>query len=62
MNGRLIAILREGRHSLVIDHGGVIRTFDGRGIADLYALLNDGRDCFAELRLPTRSWAKVPRP
>lgn len=43
MNGRLIAILREGRHSLVIDHGGVIRTFDGRGIADLYALLQRGR-------------------
>lgn len=43
MNDILIDRLRDGRHSLVIGHGGVIHTFDGRGIADLYRLLHDGR-------------------
>lgn len=34
---RLIEILRSGNHSLVVA-GSEIRTFDGRGIADLYRL------------------------
>lgn len=33
----LINILHEGCHSLVVDNGD-IRTFDGRGISDLYNL------------------------
>ena len=34
---RLIEILRSGNHSLVVA-GSEIRTFDGRGIADLYRI------------------------
>ena len=34
---RLMEILRSGNHSLVVA-GSEIRTFDGRGIADLYRL------------------------
>lgn len=35
----LIRLLHEGGHSLVVSNGRV-RTFDGRGVADLYGLLN----------------------
>lgn len=34
----LVRILRDGGHSLVVDNG-TRRTFDGRGVADLYGLL-----------------------
>ena len=34
----LIKLLHEGNHSLVVSNGEV-RTFDGRGVADLYRLL-----------------------
>lgn len=37
----LTDILRRGHHSLVVGNGEV-RTFDGRGIADLYRLLTEG--------------------
>ena len=36
----LIRLLHNGHHSLVVANGEV-RTFDGRGISDLYALLTD---------------------
>ncbi|MCM1070392.1 MAG: DUF1893 domain-containing protein [Alistipes timonensis] len=36
----LIKILHEGHHSLVVANGEVC-TFDGRGISDLYNLLNE---------------------
>lgn len=36
----LIKTLHEGGHSLVVANGEVC-TFDGRGIADLYTILND---------------------
>lgn len=36
----LIRILHEGNHSLVVANGE-IRTFDRRGVADLYALLEE---------------------
>lgn len=35
--GDLVDILHKGNHSLVVENGG-IRTFDRRGIADLYDL------------------------
>lgn len=35
----LIRLLQTGHHSLVIDNEGEVRTFDGRGISDLYHLL-----------------------
>ncbi len=35
----LIRVLHDGNHSLVVANNGNIRTFDGRGVADLYALL-----------------------
>lgn len=36
----LARILEEGHHSLVI-RNGAIRTFDGRGVSDLYRLLHE---------------------
>lgn len=36
----LIRLLHEGGHSLVVAHGD-IRTFDGRGVSDLYSLLKE---------------------
>ncbi|MCM1109277.1 MAG: DUF1893 domain-containing protein [Clostridium sp.] len=43
MMDHLIKILHNGGHSLVADHDK-IRTFDGRGVSDLYHLLmNDSR-------------------
>lgn len=36
----LIALLHEGNHSLVVRNGHVA-TFDSRGVADLFNLLND---------------------
>lgn len=35
-----IALLRAGNHSLVVVNGGT-RTFDGKGITDLYILMKD---------------------
>ena len=35
---KLIEMLRNGGHSLVIDNG-TVSTFDGRGVSDLYRLL-----------------------
>lgn len=35
MIDRLVEILHNGNHSLVVDNG-VIHTFDGRGVSDLY--------------------------
>lgn len=40
--GPLIELLRNGRHSLVVDNGGIL-IFDGRGISDLHTLVTDGR-------------------
>lgn len=40
MMDELIQILRNGGHSLVVA-GDEIRTFDGRGVSDLYALLTE---------------------
>ena len=38
----LAALLRERHHSLVVQsRDGVVRTFDGRGVADLYHLWHD---------------------
>ena len=39
----LVQILRNGNHSLVVAGDG-IRTFDGRGISDLYGLLTEHPD------------------
>lgn len=39
----LVRILQDGNHSLVIAGDG-IRTFDGRGISDLYGLLTEHPD------------------
>ena len=36
----IIRLLHEGKHSLVVSNGEV-RTFDKRGVADLYALLRE---------------------
>ncbi len=36
----LIDILHDGRHSLVVANGN-IRTFDGRGVSDLFRLLEE---------------------
>ena len=38
MKEELIKILKDGGHSLVVA-GNEVRTFDGRGVADLYCLL-----------------------
>lgn len=40
MRDDLIKILHDGNHSLVVANGEVC-TFDGRGISDLYNILND---------------------
>lgn len=40
MKDTLIKILHEGNHSLVVANGAV-RTFNGRGISDLYNILNE---------------------
>lgn len=40
MMRRLIDILHTGNHSLAVENGEVV-TFDGRGVSDLYRLLND---------------------
>lgn len=37
MNDRLIEILHNGNHSLVVDNG-TIHTFNGRGVSDLYRI------------------------
>lgn len=34
-------MLHEGGHTLVVANGNVFRTFDGRGVADLYRLLRE---------------------
>ena len=39
----IIRLLHEGKHSLVVSNGEV-RTFDRRGVADLYALLPEDSD------------------
>ena len=39
----IIRLLHEGKHSLVVSNGEV-RTFDRRGVADLYALLQEDSD------------------
>lgn len=39
----LVRILQDGNHSLVVAGDG-IRTFDGRGISDLYGLLTEHPD------------------
>lgn len=43
MMDELVQILRNGNHSLVVS-GNEIRTFDGRGISDLYNLLTEHPD------------------
>lgn len=43
MIDELKKILDEGQHSLVI-WNGTVRTFDGRGISDLYKLRKDGAE------------------
>lgn len=37
----LTDILHQGRHSLVVANGTEIRTFDGRGVSDLFRLIED---------------------
>lgn len=41
MTQRLIQLLCDGNHSLVIENSDGIRTFDGHGITDLYKLLRE---------------------
>ncbi len=41
MMDHLIKILHDGGHSLVVANGKDVRTFDGRGISDLYNILNE---------------------
>ncbi len=43
MMDELVQILQDGSHSLVVAGDG-IRTFDGRGISDLYGLLTEHPD------------------
>ena len=38
---KAIAMLHEGGHTLVVANGNVFRTFDRRGVADLYRLLRE---------------------
>lgn len=40
----LIRLLREGHYSLVLSDGRQVRTFAGRGVADLYRLLTETPD------------------
>lgn len=40
MMDELVRILQDGNHSLVVA-GDAIRTFDGRGISDLYGILTE---------------------
>lgn len=44
MNPSLIEILHEGGHSCVIWNRGVTRTFEKRGVADLFYLYNNEAD------------------
>lgn len=37
-------ILHEGGHSLVVENDGNIRTFDGRGVSDLFRLVTEERE------------------
>lgn len=41
MMEQLIKMLHEGGHTLVVSHAGEIRTFDRRGVADLYTLFKE---------------------
>lgn len=43
MMDELVRILQDGKHSLVVAGDG-IRTFDGRGISDLYGILTEHPD------------------
>lgn len=43
MTGSIIETLHCGAHSLVVANHGSVETFDGRGIADLYRLLNESQ-------------------
>ncbi len=43
MMDELVRILQDGNHSLVVAGDG-IRTFDGRGISDLYGILTEHPD------------------
>lgn len=40
MMGEVAKLLHDGNHSLVVANGD-IKTFDGRGVSDLYRLLHD---------------------
>lgn len=44
-------ILIEGGHSLVVESGGEVRTFDGRGVADIFELYSIDRDFLHGARL-----------
>lgn len=44
MTDKLTQILHTGRHSLVVAHGEDIRTFDGKGVSDLLALLDKNEE------------------
>ena len=57
---RLIRLLHEGGHSLVVGND-TVRTFDGRGISDLYRLLTEDSGVLREHPLPTRWWVKARR-
>ena len=43
MTGRLVELLEQEQASLVVATVDGIRTFHGRGVADLYFLLGDAR-------------------
>ena len=40
-----VAILHEGGYSLVVSNGDTVRTFTGRGVSDLYGLLQEEQSC-----------------
>ena len=56
----LIRILHEGRHSLVVrEGGGGVVTCDGRGVSDLYRLLQTDPECLAGAQVADKAVGKA---
>lgn len=58
MMEQLKRILNKGKHSLVVDNNG-IHVFGGRGISDLYRLLNDSPEVLKGARVADKVVGKA---
>lgn len=51
MIDNLIEILHRGNHSLVVDNGNGPKTFDGRGVSDLYRIYTESPELLKDAAL-----------